>query len=209
MKKRNSLIALVLVLVLSLGTFQPVFAGAGLDTSKVGDEVNVETVSMDLYKDTVAGKYKLINTATLKRWQNKKVKMVIVDTMPEGWFAQRHIPGAINAFAPLKKPNTQENFTKKQFAAYEKALVKAVKKACKETVTVKDKKTGKKKKVTRVNYKKKVVVYCGFVKCTRSHVGAKALVKAGFKNVYRHPGGISAWIDAGNAIEGTDAAAAN
>lgn len=206
MKKRKSILALLLVLVLSIGTFQPVFAGAGLDTSKEGDEVNVEAVSMALYNDTIEGKYKLIDTKKLRSWQKKKVKMVIVDTMPKDWYKGKHIPGAINAFAPLKQPTTMEKpFSKKQVAKYEKELVTAVKKACKETVTVKDKKTGKKKKVTRVNYKKKVVVYCGFVKCTRSHVGAKALVKAGFKNVYRHPGGISAWMDAGYPIEGTEA----
>ena len=138
-------------------------------------------------------------------WIKNPKKVVVVDTMPEGWFAERHIPGAINSFAPLKQPTTQEKpFSKKQVAAFKKDLVKKVKEACTEKVTVKGK-NGKKKTVPRVNYKKKVVVYCGFVKCTRSHIGAQALVKAGFKNVYRHPGGISAWIDAGYAVEGTDA----
>lgn len=205
MKKRKSILALLLVLVLSIGTFQPVFAGANLDTSKVGDEVNVEAVSMALYNDTIEGKYKLVDTKTVKKWIKNPKKVVVVDTMPADWFAQRHIPGAINSFAPLKQPTDLEKpFSKKQVAAFEKALVKKVKKACTEKVTVKGK-NGKKKTVPRVNYKKKVVVYCGFVKCTRSHIGAKALRKAGFKNVYRHPGGISAWIDAGYAVEGTDA----
>ena len=38
-----------------------------------------------------------------------------------------------------------------------------------------------------------IVVYCGFVKCTRSHNGAAWAVKLGYKNVYRYPGGIFAW----------------
>jgi thiosulfate/3-mercaptopyruvate sulfurtransferase len=38
-----------------------------------------------------------------------------------------------------------------------------------------------------------IVIYCGFVKCTRSHNGAAWAVKNGYTNVYRHPGGIFAW----------------
>ncbi len=34
-----------------------------------------------------------------------------------------------------------------------------------------------------------IVIYCGFVKCTRSHNGAFRAKK----NVYRFPGGIYAW----------------
>ena len=38
-----------------------------------------------------------------------------------------------------------------------------------------------------------IVIYCGFVKCTRSHNGAVWAVKNGYTNVYRYPGGIFAW----------------
>jgi rhodanese-related sulfurtransferase len=196
MKKKTSILSLVLAfaLVLSLAP-QTVFAGAGLATSKDGDEVNVETVSMALYNDTVAGKYKLIDTAKFKKWVDKKADIVIVDTMPAAWYAQRHVAGALNAEVPL----TDEEFTQAQ----KSALLKQVKAAC--TVKVKKKtKTGT-KTVTKVDKTKKIVVYCGYVKCTRSHVAAKFLVSKGYKNVYRQPGGISAWLDAGNAIEGTDA----
>jgi rhodanese-related sulfurtransferase len=55
------------------------------------------------------------------------------------------------------------------------------------------------------NKKKTIVVYCGFVKCPRSHYAAQYLVKKGYKHVYRQPGGIAAWIDAGYAYEGTAA----
>jgi thiosulfate/3-mercaptopyruvate sulfurtransferase len=40
---------------------------------------------------------------------------------------------------------------------------------------------------------KTIVIYCGFVKCTRSHNGAAWAVKLGYTNVYRYPGGIFAW----------------
>ena len=40
---------------------------------------------------------------------------------------------------------------------------------------------------------KLIVIYCGFVKCTRSHNGATWAVNHGYTNVYRYPGGIFAW----------------
>ena len=210
MKKRTPFLALVLALALSLSIVQPAFAAFDLDSSlvggEVGDEVNFEKISMDLVADTIAGKYKLISTADVKKLVDKKADVIIVDTMPAGWFEQRHIPGAINAYAPLK----DETYT----AADKKNLLNQVKELCgTKTVTkkVKVKANNKKgykyvtKKVKVVNKDKKIVVYCGFVKCTRSHMAAEYLVKQGFTNVYRHPGGISAWGDAGYAIEGTDA----
>ena len=42
-----------------------------------------------------------------------------------------------------------------------------------------------------------VVIYCGFVACRRSHIGAKILVENGFKNVYRYPAGITGWSESG------------
>ncbi|MDO9215479.1 MAG: rhodanese-like domain-containing protein [Methylococcales bacterium] len=44
---------------------------------------------------------------------------------------------------------------------------------------------------------KKIVIYCGFTKCGRSHNAAFWAKKLGYTNVYRVPSGISAWIDAG------------
>jgi rhodanese-related sulfurtransferase len=48
---------------------------------------------------------------------------------------------------------------------------------------------------------KLIVIYCGFVKCTRSHNGAAWAVKLGYKNVYRYPGGIFAWKGAKYPVE--------
>jgi rhodanese-related sulfurtransferase len=47
---------------------------------------------------------------------------------------------------------------------------------------------------------KTIVVYCGFVKCTRSHNGAVWAKKLGYNNVYRYPGGIFAWKGADNPV---------
>jgi rhodanese-related sulfurtransferase len=51
------------------------------------------------------------------------------------------------------------------------------------------------------NKEKTIVVYCGFVKCTRSHNGAVWAKKLGYKNVYRYPGGIKAWKEADYPID--------
>ncbi len=48
---------------------------------------------------------------------------------------------------------------------------------------------------------KLIVIYCGFVKCTRSHNGAVWAVKLGYKNVYRYSGGVFAWKGAKYPVE--------
>ena len=48
---------------------------------------------------------------------------------------------------------------------------------------------------------KTIVIYCGFVKCTRSHNGALWAKKLGYTEVYRFPGGIYAWKGAGYTEE--------
>lgn len=51
-------------------------------------------------------------------------------------------------------------------------------------------------KLLGVDKERLIVFYCGFTKCTRSHNGAMWATKLGYKNVYRHPGGIKAWKEA-------------
>jgi thiosulfate/3-mercaptopyruvate sulfurtransferase len=46
-----------------------------------------------------------------------------------------------------------------------------------------------------------IVVYCGFVKCGRSHNGAMWAVKLGYRNVYRCLGGIRGWKEGGYPME--------
>jgi len=52
-------------------------------------------------------------------------------------------------------------------------------------------------KVAGPDKDKTVVLYCGFVACRRSHIGAKILVDNGFRNVYRYTGGIVGWQEMG------------
>jgi rhodanese-related sulfurtransferase len=188
MKKK--ILSLMLACVLALG-IAPQPAYAALTSVTDNSETSMETVSMQLVTDTKAGKYNLIDTAKLKKWVDKKSDIVIVDLMPESSYKQHHIPNALNAEVAIEEKDVT--------SAQLKNLAKVVKKAC----TVTTKKNGK--KVTKVDKTKKIVVYCGYVKCRRSHWAAKYLVSQGYKNVYRQPGGIFAWEDAGYAVEGTDA----
>lgn len=229
MKRRTALLSLVLTLALVFGAFQSVFAASGAPTDAtrqaivdakvqciqvMKNEVDAEAIAKGLCDQVEAGGYKLIDTATLKKQIDKKEKMVIVDTMPEGWWSQRHIPGAI---CSIVGANNGPEF--KILSAEKKALLKAVKKAAgtkkvtkyyntktKKWTTKKPAKKyiGKTKKVKVVNKDAKIVVYCGFVKCQRSHQAAMYLTKQGYTNVYRYAGGISAWVDANYPIEGTD-----
>ena len=197
MKKRTTILSFVLALALVLGSFTSVFAAgaptkvtrkaikdAGVQSvTTIKNEVDAELFAKALSDQVKKGKYKLVDTATLKKWVDKK-SAVVVDTMPKGWFAQRHIPGAVQATAGGEDGSKAPLF--KMTKAEKTKLLKVVKKA------------------TKGNKNKKVVLYCGFTKCQRSHQAAMYLKAKGYKNVYRYAGGISAWVDAKYDIEGTD-----
>lgn len=169
MKKKLTILAMSMLLVFTFGAFQCAFAATGsapFGTDKTDpNELTVETATLQYIKDQKAGGYKTVSTPTLKKWIDKKTKLVIIDTMPATSYKAQRIPGAKNVTVEMTTITS----------AQKKALIKAV---------------GKNKKA-------KIVVYCGFVRCPRSHYAASYLVKKGYKNVYRLPGGIAAWMDAG------------
>lgn len=140
-------------------------------TSRDGSEVEIEMASMKLVKAVEEGKYKLISTEDLKKKVDAKEDMIIVDTMPAKSYNKNHIPGAVNAELPV----TMEEVTPEQKEAFIKAL--------------------------GTDKNKEIILYCGFVGCERSHVGAMIAKEAGFTNVIRHPGGIGAWMEAQFPVE--------
>ena len=223
--KKKTLLALVLTMALAFGVTGSVFAaGAPTDVTrqaivdsgvqcvqKIGNEVDAERIAYNFYNEVTKGKYKLISTEELAA---ELGNVVIVDTMPEGWWTQRHIPGAICSIVGAMNGPDFEILPEEKTALLnavsaavgKKTITKWYNKKTKKWVTKKPAKKyrGKSKKVKVVNKDKKVVVYCGFVGCARSHQGAMYLKKQGFTNVYRYAGGISAWVDANLDIEGTD-----
>lgn len=139
-------------------------------TSKFEKEVEKETGAVKLVREVQRGNYDVITTAELKALMDKKTDMLIVDTMPyEASYKKEHVPGAVQFLFPIPDMNTWDN----------------------------EKTAGKTQedyiKLLGPDKNKLIIVYCGFVKCTRSHNGAVWAKKLGYTNVKRYPGGIFAW----------------
>ena len=128
MKKRSAILSLVLALAMVACMFTSVFAaGAPTKVTKkaikdagvqsvttMKNEVDAEAFAKALCDQVKVSKYKLVDTATLKTWVDKK-SAVVIDTMPQGWFVNRHIPGAVQATAGgedgSKGPSVQDDFS--------------------------------------------------------------------------------------------------
>ena len=136
-------------------------------------ELDTEKSAVTFAAEVQRGGYKVVATQELKNWIDQKKAMLIVDTMPfEDSYKKQHVPGAVQMLFPIPEMTTIDDKTK---ADLEKLL--------------------------GPDKDRLIVFYCGFVKCTRSHNGAMWAVKLGYKNVYRHPGGIKAWAEADFPIE--------
>jgi len=147
-------------------------------TNKFEAEVEKETDAVKLAREVVRGDYDVITTEELKKLIDSGQEIVIVDTMPYAdSYKKSHIPGAQQFLFPIPEMTTWDS---------------------KET-------DGKSqddfKALLGPDQNRTIVIYCGFVKCTRSHNGAMWAKKLGYKNVLRHPGGIFAWKGAGYEAE--------
>lgn len=155
------------------GLSTPVFA-----KSKFEKEVETEQVSVKLVREVRQGGYDVVTTDELKSWIDSGKDMLVVDTMPyEASFKKAHVPGAKQFLFPIPEMNTWD-----------------------------PRETGGKsqedlRSLLGPDLNKTIVVYCGFVKCTRSHNGAAWAKKLGYRNVYRYPGGIFAWKGAKYPID--------
>ncbi len=167
-------IALMLILACVL-LASPSFA---LFDSKFEAETTKEAEAVKLFRDTTAGGYDLVTTAELKKMIDEGKDMVIIDTMPyEDSYKKEHVPGALQFLFPI--PDMKE-WDVKETAGKSQADFEAMLGPDKD---------------------KTIVIYCGFVKCTRSHNGAVWAKKLGYKNVFRYSGGIFAWKGAGFPAE--------
>ncbi len=141
-------------------------------------EVEKEAGAIKLVREIRRGGYDVVGTLELKQWIDDGRDMVIVDTMPlDASYKKNHVPGAVQFLFPIA-----------DMVAWDSGETDGRTPADYEALLGADK-------------NRTIVVYCGFVKCTRSHNGAAWAVKLGYKNVYRHPGGIFAWKGAGFPVE--------
>lgn len=136
-------------------------------------ELETEKMALQFARDVQKGGYGLVSTQELKGWIDAGKNILVVDTMPyKDSYRKNHIPGAVQFEFPIPEV---ADLPPAQRAAYEKLL--------------------------GPDKNRPVVVYCGFTKCTRSHNGALWARKLGYTNVYRHPGGIKGWMEAGYPVE--------
>ena len=163
---------MLLALVTVLALAHPALA------DKFEDETAKEKEAVKLTRDTQKGGYGLVSTEELQKWIADKKPLVIVDTMPfEDSYKKEHVPGAVSFVFPIPDMDTWDA---KETGGKSEADYAALLGPDKD---------------------KTIVVYCGFVKCTRSHNGAVWAKKLGYKNVVRYPGGIFAWKGAAQPVD--------
>ncbi|MCB2187833.1 MAG: rhodanese-like domain-containing protein [Deltaproteobacteria bacterium] len=165
--RESRVLTVLAALALTLALAAPAWA---LFDDKFEQELEKETGAVKLCREVQEGGYGIVTAPELKKWMDEKKPLVIVDTMPyEDSYVKAHVPGAKQFLFPIPPMTTWDakETAGKSEADYEALL-------------------GPDKDAT-------IVIYCGFVKCTRSHNGAIWAKKLGYKNVYRFPGGIFAW----------------
>lgn len=172
--KKRVLSALLGVIVIGLST-------AASAKDKFEQEVDKEAAAVKLVREVQRGGYEVITTAELKGLIDSGKDILIVDTMPyEASYKSQHVPGAKQFLFPIpemKTWNSKETGGKSQeeYAA-----------------------------LLGPDKTKTIVIYCGFVKCTRSHNGAMWAKKLGYQKVFRYPGGIYAWKGADYPMESAE-----
>ena len=169
----NGWMILILVIAIVGAPFGALFAA-----DKFEAEVEKEADAVKLVREVQRGDYDVITPVELKEWIDSGKSMVIVDTMPfEASYQKQHVPSAVQFLFPIPDMDSWDTAETDGKTADDYAALLGP-----------DKDTP-------------IVVYCGFVKCTRSHNGALWARKLGYKNVYRFSGGIYAWRGAGYPIE--------
>lgn len=171
MKKYN-LAVVISVACLLLSCF--VSNGFAFGTNKFEKELENEKAAVKLVREVMRGDYNVITTEELQQVLKTEKDFIVVDTMPyDASYKKGHIPGASQFLFPI--PEMMEWDAKETGNATAEDFAKLL---------------GPEKD-------RKIIIYCGFVKCTRSHNGAMWARKLGYTNVFRHPGGIFAWKGAG------------
>ena len=158
------------LMILSAIVFGLAVPCMALFENKFEKEVQKEAGAVKLVREVQRGGYDVVTTDELKKWIDAGKDMVIVDTMPyESSYKKTHVPGAVQFLFPI--PEMKNWDTRETDGKSQQDFIKLL----------------------GTDKNKTVVIYCGFVKCTRSHNGAVWAVRLGYKNVYRYPGGIFAW----------------
>lgn len=148
--------------------------------NKFEEEVEKEAGAVKLVREVQRGDYDVVKTDELKAWMDEGKDMLIVDTMPyEASYKKEHVPGAKQFLFPIPE---LESWGGDELGGSQDDFVQLL----------------------GPDKDRLIVIYCGFVKCTRSHNGAMWAKKLGYTNVYRYPGGIFAWKGADYPVESVE-----
>ena len=150
----------------------------GCGTNKFEQEVTIEASSVKFAREAMSGQYAILSTSEVKKLRDEGTDLLLLDAMPAvSSFDLAHIPGAVNFEFPKEQMDawTEESMPARTKEAYRKLLGD--------------------------DLDRLIVVYCGFVKCARSHNAAVFAQELGYTNVKRYAGGIYAWRGAGLAVE--------
>ena len=135
-------------------------------------EHEIEQIALKVSRETAQGGYRLLSVTDLGKMIEAREDFVLVDAHPPKEFAAAHIDGAVNfGFAPNRTGKWGEDAIGKSQEDY-KALLGS-------------------------DLNRKIIAYCGFNLCGRSHNAAMWAKDLGYAHVYRMPGGTRAWKDAG------------
>jgi rhodanese-related sulfurtransferase len=172
----KSMMRFIIVSVVVFGLVGPAMA-----KNKFEKEVEKEAGAVKLVREVQRGGYDVVTTEALKKWIDAGKDMLVVDTMPfADSYKKQHVSGATQFLFPI--PDMTEWDVNETDGKTQEDYINLL---------------GDDK--DRI-----IVIYCGFVKCTRSHNGAAWAAKLGYKNVYRYPGGIFAWKGAGYPVGKVD-----
>jgi len=158
--------------LLALATALLAGCASTLGTSPKGLEVPIEKAALQLSADTLNGGYKIVTTEELKKWLDDGKKLTIISSLT---YAEDRALGTIPGALSAPMPKSEQELTPED----KEHLLNAA----------------------GSNKENLLVVYCGFVACRKSHIGAKLLVDYGYKNVYRYPAGVVAWAETGNSVK--------
>ncbi len=151
-------------------------AVSGCGTNQFQQELQTEEAAIKLARETTDGGYQLIATPKLKALLGSGEEFLLVDAMPAASFEKGHLPDAVNF-----------EFPKDAVDAWNDDAMGGRRKSDYEALLGEDK-------------NRKIVTYCGFVTCARSHNAAFFARELGYTNVHRHPGGLYAWRGAGHSL---------
>ena len=139
---------------------------------KYKQEAALENIAVRLAREVAEGGYQLLTTEELFLKQQGSSSGFLVDVREPKSYEQGHIPGARNFTFPkgviMDKGWHARLMSDKTLSDFAEFLGEG---------------------------KNRVLVFsCGRARCERGHNGALWAVRLGYRRVFRHPGGVEAWM---------------